>query len=143
MPLSKLEPKKLEQLFSMGYELIIVLAISFSFGFCYIGILGRKPEGVEKYCLYLCILFVLQSYYSYCWMTTGQSLAQRAWGLTISIRDQNLSLRTSVLRFTLSALLNLSLVSIVFLILGRSNQLIQDRLIGTLVQKNSKVEKTT
>ena len=143
MPLSKLEPKKLEQLFSMGYELLIVLAISFSFGFCYIGILGRKPEGVEKHCLYLCILILLQSYYSYCWMTTGQSLAQRAWGLTISIRDQNLSLRTSVLRFTLSALLNLSLVSIVFLILGRSNQLIQDRLIGTLVQKNSKVEKTT
>ena len=143
MPLSKLKPKKLEQLFSMGYELLIVLAISFSFGFCYVGILGRTPEGAEKYCLYFCILIVLQSYYSYCWMTTGQSIAQRAWGLTISNRDQNLSLRTSVLRFTLAAVLNLSLLSVVFLIFGRSNQLIQDRLIGTLVQKNSKVEETT
>ncbi len=131
-------PTKISQLCALGYEAITGAAIVFSVSFIFVAILGNSPEGSVRYLLALIIALSLQVYYSWCWVKKGQSLAQRAWGLRLqSVDNATLTIHQSVMRLWLAAILNISMISVFFLLFSKQNQFAHDIFMKCRIVRNS------
>jgi uncharacterized RDD family membrane protein YckC len=74
------------------------------------------------------------AYYTLCWSTSGQSLAQKSWGLkTVGSTGTRLTIKAASLRLVLSIAFNLTLVGPAILLINKDNQLPQDKLLNTRV----------
>ena len=79
-------------------------------------------------------------YYVLCWATSGQTLAQKSWGLRITNGNgTQVSMRTAFKRFLLSTLFNLTMIAPTMLLFTKHNQYPQDQLLNTQVTVNDEV----
>ena len=122
------------QMFAFGYELITTITVLFSVGFFVALSLGELESVRSRILINICPIFTLALYYTICWNKTGQTLAQKSWGLKVVDRNgQTLPMITCVKRVILSALLNISCISLIFLLLTKKHQPLQDIILRTSV----------
>ncbi len=122
------------QVFAFGYELITSITIIFSSGFFVTAIIGGVGSTSSKIMTNVIPLVTVSLYYVICWCKTGQSLAQKAWGLKVADKNgELLSMSKSIKRVFLSGALNLLGLSLIFLLFSKSHQPLQDKILGTLV----------
>ena len=122
------------QVFALGYELITTITILFSSGFFVIALIGGIETTGSKVMINFIPLLTVSLYYAVCWRKTGQSLAQKAWGLKVTDKNGDLlSLTKSIKRVFLSGVLNLLGISLIVLLFSKNHQPLQDQLLDTIV----------
>ena len=133
-------PTKSRQLCSLGYECVTTVTLIFIIGFIISAIFGSAPSSTLRFILTLTITLGISAYYVLCWATSGQTLAQKSWGLRITNGNgTQVSMRTACKRFLLSTLFNLTMIAPTMLLFTKHNQYPQDQLLNTLVTVNDEV----
>ena len=122
------------QVFALGYELITSITIIFSSGFVVAALIGEIGTASSKIMTNVIPIVTVSLYYVICWRKTGQSLAQKAWGLKVTERNgELLSVSKSIKRVFLSGAFNLLGVGIIFLLFSKPHRPLQDKILGTVV----------
>ena len=125
--MSAVAPPLFRRLASMGYEAILLFGVGFFAAWLFFFASGGRDatHGRERYVLQLFILAVFASYFLWCWLRGGQTLAMKAW----HIRVVDVTPAKALLRFALAVLL--LPISIPWALLDRDRQFLHDRLAGT------------
>jgi uncharacterized RDD family membrane protein YckC len=120
-------PSLARRLASLVYEAFLVFAVSFFAAWLFFFASGGRDatQGIVRKELQLFILVALASYFLWCWLRGGQTLAMRAW----RIRLVDVTPRKAVIRFVLAAAL--LPLSILWALVDRDRQFLHDRLAGT------------
>ena len=122
------------QVFAFTYELITSITIIFSSGFFVSALFGEINTTSSKIMINFIPLLAVSLYYGICWRKTGQSLAQKTWGLKVIDKNGKLlSISKSIKRVFLSGALNLTGISLIFLLFSKTHQPLQDQILGTFV----------
>ena len=122
----------------MLYEALLLAAVAFFAAWLFFFASGGRDAtaGWARHLLQLFILVVLASYFLWCWLRGGQTLAMKAW----RIRLVGATPRKALLRFvyalaffpaTIACLSVPTGVSIVWALFDRDRQFLHDRLAGT------------
>ena len=131
--MSEIAPPLWRRLASAGYEAVLLFGVAFFAAWLFFFASGGRDatHGWERYVLQVFILAVCASYFLWCWLRGGQTLAMKAW----HIRLVGLSPAKALSRFLLAALFMPTGISLVWSIFDRDRQFLHDRLAGTrLVQ---------
>ena len=131
--MTDLAPPLWRRLASMGYEAVLLFGVAFFAAWLFFFASGGRDatHGWERYVLQLFILTVCASYFLWCWLRGGQTLAMKAW----HIRLVGLSPAKALWRFLLAVLFVPTGISLVWAVFDRDRQFLHDRLAGTrLVQ---------
>jgi uncharacterized RDD family membrane protein YckC len=106
---------------------VLLFAVAFFAAWLFFFASGARDAttGSLRYVLQLFIAVVFASYFLWCWLRGGQTLAMKAW----KIRLVDVTPRRALLRFLLA--LALFPVSIVWALFDRDRQFLHDRLVGT------------
>ena len=117
------------RLASMGYEAILLFAVAFFAAWLFFFASGGRDAtaGALRYALQLFIAVVFASYFLWCWLRGGQTLAMKAWG----IRLVDVTPRRALLRLLLAVVLVPTTVSVAWALFDRERQFLHDRLAGT------------
>lgn len=127
-------PQKIRQFCSLGYECITTVSLVFAIGFVTTAIAGSAETPILRSIVGTAMVSGIWAYYTLCWSTSGQSLAQKSWGLkTVSSTGTRLTIKAASLRLVLSIAFNLTLVGPAILLINKDNQLPQDKLLNTRV----------
>lgn len=111
----------------MAYEAILLFAVAFFAAWLFFFASGARDatSGWLRYALQLFIGVVFASYFLWCWLRGGQTLAMKAWGIKLV----DITPRKALARFVLALIL--LPVSIVWAVFDREGQFLHDRLAGT------------
>lgn len=123
----------------MFYEALLLFAVAFFASWLFFFASGGRDAtaGWLRHVLQVFILVVIGSYFLWCWLRGGQTLAMKAW----RIRLVGVTPGKALLRFVLAvALLP---VSIVWALFDRDRQFLHDRLAGTRLVLASAARPTT
>ena len=127
-------PTKIRQFCSLGYECITTVSLVFAIGFVTTAIAGSAETLILRSIVGTAMICGIWAYYILCWSTSGQSLAQKSWGLkTVSSSGTRLTVKAASVRLVLSIVFNLTLVGPAILLINKGNQLPQDKLLNTQV----------
>jgi uncharacterized RDD family membrane protein YckC len=123
----------------MFYEALLLFAVAFFAGWVFFFASGGRDAttGWLRHLLQVFILVVIGSYFLWCWLRGGQTLAMKAW----RVRLVNVTPGRALLRFVLA--LALLPVSIVWALFDRDRQFLHDRLAGTRLVLVSAAPPTT
>jgi len=126
---SAVAPGLPRRLASMGYEALLLFAVAFFAAWLFFFASGGRDatHGWPRYVLQLFILVVFASYFLWCWLRGGQTLAMKAWRL----RVVELTPPRALLRFAYALLFVPTGVSIVWALFDRDRQFLHDRLAGS------------
>ena len=116
------------RLAALAYEAVLLFAIVF------VALLGKTPQGVLRWFLYLYLLCVAGAYFLFCWVRSGQTLAQKAWGLRVTAIDGSLlQWRRATLRYLLAVVSIGSGIGLIWAIFDPHRQFLHDRLAGSRI----------
>lgn len=120
-------PGLLRRLASMAYEAVLLFAVAFFAAWLFYFASGARDAttGWLRHALQLFILTVFATYFLWCWLRGGQTLAMKAWG----IRLVDVTPRKALLRLVLAAVL--LPITFVWALFDRDRQFLHDRLAGT------------
>jgi len=122
------------QIFALCYELITTITILFSSGFFVAALTGDFDTTSSKTLVNIIPMLLLTAYYAVCWSKTGQSLAQKAWGLKVVDKNGHLlPIGKSLQRVLLAGLLSYLLLGLVFLVVSKKHQPLHDQILRTNV----------
>jgi uncharacterized RDD family membrane protein YckC len=113
----------------MAYEAILLFAVAFFAAWLFFFASGARDatSGSLRYALQLFIGVVFASYFLWCWLRGGQTLAMKAW----HIRLVDVTPLQALLRLVLAAVLVPTGISIIWSLFDRDRQFLHDRLAGT------------
>ena len=113
----------------MAYEAVLLFAVAFFAAWLFFFASGARDatSGWLRYALQLFIAVVFASYFLWCWLRGGQTLAMKAW----HIRVVDVTPMQALLRLVLAAVLVPTGISIVWSFFDRDRQFLHDRLAGT------------
>ena len=127
-------PTKIRQFCSLGYECITTVSLVFAIGFLTTAIASSAETIILRSIVGSTMACGVWAYYTLCWTTSGQSLAQKSWGLkTVSSTGSGLTIKVASARLVLSIAFNLTLVGPAMLLINKDNQFPQDKLLNTQV----------
>ena len=120
-------PSLRRRLACLAYEAVLIFAVAFFAAWVFFFASGGRDAttGVMRAELQVFILAVLASYFLWCWLRGGQTLAMRAW----RIRLVDVTPSKAVARFLIAAAL--LPISIAWALFDRDRQFLHDRLAGT------------
>jgi uncharacterized RDD family membrane protein YckC len=122
------------RLAALSYEAVLLFAIVFFAAYLFIAISGRSPTGHWRTIFFVYLLSVSGAYLVFCWVRSGQTLAQKTWGIKVTADDGSLlNLRTALLRYVLALISVGSGVGILWAALDRDQQFLHDRLCGSRI----------
>ena len=91
------------RLAALAYEAVLLFAIAFIAAYLFVALAGKTPQGMLRWFFYLYLLCVAGAYFVFCWVRSGQTLAQKAWGLRVTAIDGTLlQWRRATLRYLLA-----------------------------------------
>jgi uncharacterized RDD family membrane protein YckC len=122
------------RLAALAYEAVLLFAIVFIAAYFFVALLGKTPEGMLRWFLYLYLLCVAGAYFVFCWVRSGQTLAQKAWGLRVTAIDGSLlQWRRATLRYLLAVVSIGSGIGLIWAIFDPHRQFLHDRLAGSRI----------
>ncbi len=121
------------RLASMAYEAVLLFAVAFAATWLFQLAAGTvQVEGWRRNALQAFIVGIFATYFLWCWLRGGQTLAMKAWGIRLVAADgSRLAPRAALLRFALALALVPTLVGIAWAAFDRERQFLHDRLAGT------------
>lgn len=120
------------RLAALAYEAILLFAILFISGYLFVALAGRAPQGLLRWLLYGYLLAVCGTYFVFCWVRSGQTLAQKSWGLRVTTTDgAPLSWRKAAVRYLLAVASVGSGIGLLWAIFDPQHQFLHDRLAGS------------
>jgi len=121
-------PGLARRLGSLLYEALLLLGVAFFAGaLFFLASGGARPEGWLLRTEQLFLAAVFASYFLYCWLRGGQTLAMKAW----RIRLVAVSPGRALIRLLIAAVLVPSGISLLWAVFDREGQYLHDRLAGT------------
>ena len=117
----------------MLYEALLVFAVAFFAAWLFFFASGGREatQGWLRLALQLFVGAVIASYFLWCWLRGGQTLAMRAW----RIRLVGVTPVKALLRLLLAFLLVPTGVSILWSLFDADRQFLHDRIVGTRLVK--------
>jgi uncharacterized RDD family membrane protein YckC len=134
--LSDAAPGLLRRLASMLYEFILLFAVAFLATWLFQFAAGTlRIEGWRMHLLQLFLLAVFASYFLWCWLRGGQTLAMKTWRIRLVAKDGHgrLAPGAALLRFVYALLLVPTTIGIFWAMVDRDRQFLHDRLAGSLL----------
>jgi len=112
----------------------LLFAIVFVAGYLFVAIAGRSPAGLLRWIFFVYLLAVCGSYFVFCWTRTGQTLAQKTWGVKVVRRDgKPLGMMKAILRYLLAFVGTISTLGLLWAVVDPERQFLHDRLTGTRI----------
>ena len=117
------------RLASMVYEAVLLFAVGFFATWVFFFVSGGRDatSGALRHELQAFIFVVYGSYFLWCWLRGGQTLAMKAW----HIRLVQVSPGKALLRLLLAAVLVPTGISLIWALFDREGQFLHDRIAGT------------
>ena len=131
-------PGMLRRLASMLYESILLFAIAFLATWLFQFAAGTlRIEGWRMHVLQLFLLTVFASYFLWCWLRGGQTLAMKTWRIRLVAMNGHgrIAPKAALLRFFFALLLVPTTIGIFWALVDRDRQFLHDRLAGSLLVK--------
>lgn len=118
----------------MAYEAVLLFAVVFVAAYLFIAISGKSPTGIWRWIFLAYLLCVSGAYLVYCWVRSGQTLAQKTWGLKVTARDGSLlGARAATLRY-LAAIVSVGTgIGLLWALVDPERQFLHDRLCGSRI----------
>ena len=129
-------PGMLRRLASMLYESMLLFAIAFLATWLFQFAAGTlRIEGWRVHVLQLFLLAVFASYFLWCWLRGGQTLAMKTWRIRLVSKNGHgkLAPRAALLRFFYALMLVPTTIGIFWAMVDRDRQFLHDRLAGSLL----------
>ncbi len=123
------------RLLSLFYEGVLLVPVLFIAAWLFLALTHDGSSRVMRPIFQTWLLLVLGTYFSYCWVKSGQTLALKTWRLRVQRVDgAPLSRGLAIARFLLAAI-GLGLFGIGFLwaIVDPERQFLHDRLLRTRI----------
>jgi uncharacterized RDD family membrane protein YckC len=119
---------------ALMYEAVLAFAIVFVAAYFFIALASDTPTGLLRLVFYTYLLCVCGAYFVFCWVRTGQTLAQKTWNLRLTDLDGAL-LRPAraILRYLLALLSVGSGIGLLWALVDPERQFLHDRLIGSRI----------
>ena len=117
----------------MFYECLLLFAVAFAATGLFVFASGAaSATGWLRHALQVYLLAVFASYFLWCWLRSGQTLAMKAWRIRLVYPGRaHVPATRAFARFALAALLVPTGVSILWALFDRERQFLHDRLAGT------------
>lgn len=122
------------RLAAMAYEAVLLFAIVFVSAYLFIAVSGRSPAGLWRWVFFAYLLCISGAYLVFCWVRSGQTLAQKTWGLRVTAVDGSLlGSRAATLRY-LVALISIGTgIGLLWAVVDPERQFLHDRLCGSRI----------
>ena len=122
------------RLAAMAYEAVLLFAIVFVSAYLFIAVSGRSPAGLWRWVFFAYLLCISGAYLVFCWVRSGQTLAQKTWGLRVTAVDGSLlGSRAATLRY-LVALISIGTgIGLLWAVVDPQRQFLHDRLCGSRI----------
>jgi len=124
----------LRRLASMLYESLLLFGVAFFGTWLFQFAAGTLViDGWRLAMLQLFLVALFATYFLWCWLRGGQTLAMKTWRIRLVSKDghRNLAPRAALLRFIAALLLVPTLLGILWALVDRDRQFLHDRLAGT------------
>ena len=122
------------RLAALAYESVLLFAVLFVGAYLFVAIAGRSPDGVLRWIFFSYLACLAGAYFVFCWMRSGQTLAQKAWGMKVVGNDGALlSMRAATLRYLLALAGVTTGVSLLWAAFDPQRQFLHDRLLGSRI----------
>ncbi|KPK33950.1 MAG: hypothetical protein AMJ66_04475 [Betaproteobacteria bacterium SG8_40] len=113
----------------MAYEAVLLFSIVFVAAYLYIAISGRSPDGPWRWIFFVYLLCVSGAYLVFCWVRTGQTLAQKTWGIRVTAIDGSLlGSRAATLRYLVALASVGTGIGLLWAVFDPERQFLHDRL---------------
>jgi len=124
----------LRRLAALAYEAVLLFAIVFVAAYLFIAFAGRSPTGFLRWLFFAYLISICGAYFVFCWVRSGQTLAQKAWGLKVTAVDGSLlGSRTATMRYLLALVSVGTGVGLLWAIFDPERQFLHDRLCGSRI----------
>jgi uncharacterized RDD family membrane protein YckC len=120
---------------SLIYDALVIIALCFACALLFIAVAGDATHGIKRYLLQLFLWLAVGSYFVWCWLKSGQTLAMHTWHLSlVRVDHKPLSVPLASARYVLASL-SLLLFGCGFLwaIIDRDRRFLHDRLLNTRI----------
>ena len=122
------------RLAALAYEAVLLFAMLFVAGYLFVAIFGRSPAGLVRWIFFAYLVCVCGAYFVFCWVRSGQTLAQKTWGLKLTAADGSLlPTRRAALRYLLALLSVGCVVGLLWALFDPERQFLHDRLAGSRI----------
>ena len=120
------------RLAALAYEAILLFAILFISGYLFVALAGRAPQGWLRWLFYAYLLTICGAYFVFCWVRSGQTLAQKSWGLRVTTADGSLlSWRKAAVRYLMAVISIGTGIGLLWALVDPQHQFLHDRLAGS------------
>ena len=126
----------LRRLASMLYESLLLFGVAFFGTWLFQFAAGTLViDGWRLAMLQLFLVALFATYFLWCWLRGGQTLAMKTWRIRLVSKDghRNLAPKAALLRFVAALLLVPTLLGILWALVDRDRQFLHDRLAGSLL----------
>lgn len=122
------------RLLSLCYEAILLFALVFVAAYLFISLARDAQGGWARLAFQLYLLAVCGAYFMFCWVRSGQTLPMKTWRLQLRTLDgRPLSAGTAMLRYLVAVPAMCTGLGILWAVLDRDRQFLQDRIAGTRI----------
>ena len=124
------------RLASMLYEFLLLFGIGFLATWLFQFAAGTLViEGWRRHLLQLFMLAVFASYFVWCWLRGGQTLAMKTWRIRLVAKEGHRALapKAALLRFVYALVLVPTGIGVAWALVDRERQFLHDRLAGSLL----------
>jgi len=122
------------RLLALAYEAVLLFAIVFIAAYLFVALAGTTPQGLMRWIFYCYLLCVAGAYFVFCWIRSGQTLAQKTWGLRVTAIDGSLlQWQRATLRYLLAVVSIGSGIGLIWAVFDPQRQFLHDRLAGSRI----------
>ena len=120
------------RLAALMYEAVLAFALVFVAAYLFIALAQGTPTGWLRLVFYTYLLIICGAYFVFCWVRTGQTLAQKTWNVRLTNRDGSL-LRPgrATVRYLLALVSIGSGIGLLWALIDPERQFLHDRLAGS------------
>lgn len=128
-------PGIMRRLFSMLYEILLLLAVLFFSAYIFLALTQNAQSVAIKIVFQIYLVLIIAIYFLWFWCKGGQTLAMKTWHLRlVSAHGASVTLTQCGLRFVAAFIgIGLGGVSILWALIDRDRQFLHDRIAGTKI----------
>jgi uncharacterized RDD family membrane protein YckC len=122
------------RLFALVYEGILLFAVVFVASWLFIGLARDAQQGPLHLAFQVYLVSVCGAYFMYCWVRSGQTLPMKTWRMKLVMASgEPVTMRAAFLRYVVAVPATLLGAGILWALLDRDRQFLQDRIAGTRI----------
>jgi uncharacterized RDD family membrane protein YckC len=122
------------RLLSLFYEAVLLFAIIFLASYLFLSLARDAQSGFARLVFQAYLLAVCGAYFMFCWVRSGQTLPMKTWRLRLVTPSGGpITVAMAFKRYLAAVPAMLSGIGILWALVDRERQFLQDRLAGTRI----------